>query len=42
MSTDCDVIITFLIYDQFDAIRKLDSGRVICKTYIFINSDLLS
>ena len=31
MSTNCDVIVIFLIYGQFGAIRKLDSGRMICK-----------
>ena len=30
-----DVII-FLIYSQFEAIQKLDYGRMVCKTYIFI------
>ena len=30
-----DVII-FLIYGQFEAIQKLDYGRMVCKTYIFI------
>ena len=42
MSTNCDGIVIFSIYGQFGAIRKLDSGRVVCKTYIFINIDLLS
>ena len=41
MLANCDVII-FPIYDQFGAIRKPDSGHIICKTYIFINSNLLS
>ena len=31
-----DVIIIFLIYGQFEAIQKLDYGRMVCKTYIFI------
>ena len=39
MSTDCDVIVIFPIYDQFEAIRKPDSGRIVCKTYIFINKN---
>ena len=30
-----DVII-FLIYGQFEAIQKLDYGRMVCKTCIFI------
>ena len=37
MSKNCDVIVIFLIYGQFGAIRKPDSGGVICKTYAFIN-----
>ena len=32
----------FLIYGLFGAVWKPDSGRIICKTYIFINSNLLS
>ena len=42
MSENYDVIVIFLIYDQFGAIRKPDSGRIVYKTYIFINSNLLS
>ena len=42
MSENCDLIDIFPIYDQFGAIRKPDSGRIVCKTYIFINSNLLS
>ena len=41
-STNCDVIVIFPIYGQFGAIRKPDSGCMICKTYIFINSNFLS
>ena len=37
MSANCDVIVIFLIYVQFGGIRKPDSGRIICKIYIFIN-----
>ena len=37
-----NVIVIFPIYGQLRAIRKLDSGRIVCKTYIFINSNLLS
>ena len=37
-----DVIVIFPIYGQFGAIRKLDSGCIVCKTYIFINSNFLS
>ena len=36
MSANCDVIVTFPIYGQFGAIRNLDSGRMVCKSYIFI------
>ena len=42
MSADCDVIVIFLIYDQSEAIWKPDSGRIVCKFYIFINRNLLS
>ena len=42
VSSNCDVIVIFLIFGQFGAIRKLDSGGIVCKTYIFINSNLLS
>ena len=42
MSLNFDVIVIFPIYGQFGAIPKPDSGRIICKTYIFINSNFLS
>ena len=42
MSENCDVIAIFPIYGQFGAIRKPDSWRIVCKTYFFINSNLLS
>ena len=42
MSTHCDVIVIFLIYGQFGAILNPDSGRMLCKTHNFINSNLLS
>ena len=42
ISPNYDVIINFLVYGQFGAIWKPDSGRIVCKTYIFINSYLLS
>ena len=41
MSTNCDVIVIFPIYGQFGAILKPDSGRIVCKIYIFINSNFL-
>ena len=37
-----DVIVIFPSYGQFGAIWRPDSGRMVCKTYIFINSNLLS
>ena len=42
MSANCDVIVSFLIYGLFGAIRKPNSRRIVRKTYIFINSNLLS
>ena len=30
MLANYDVIVTFLIYDEFGAIRKPNSGRIIC------------
>ena len=40
MSANCDVIVIFLIYGQFGAIRKPDYGGIAAKTCIFINSHL--
>ena len=40
--TSCDAIVIFPIYGQFGDIWRPDSGRMVCKTYIFINSNLLS
>ena len=42
VSGNCDVIVILPIYGQFWAIRKPDSGYIVCKTYIFFNSNLLS
>ena len=42
MSVNCEAIVFFLIYGQFAAIRKPDSGFMIYKTYISINKNLLS
>ena len=42
MLENCYVIAIFPIYDQFVAIWKLYSGRIVYKTYILINSGLLS
>ena len=38
---DSDVIIIFPLYGQFGPIQEPDSKRIVCKTYIFINSRLL-
>ena len=38
MLENCDVIVIFPIYGLFRAIRKSESGRIVFKTYIFINS----
>ena len=42
MFKNYDVIVIFIIHGQFGAIQKPDSGRIVCKTYFFINSNLLS
>ena len=42
MSKKWEFIAIFPIYSQFGAIRKPDSGPIVYKTYIFINSNLLS
>ena len=42
MSECSDVIVIFPIFCQIGAIWKLDSGRIVCKIYVFINSNLLS
>ena len=42
MSENCDVTVIFPTYGQFGAIRKLDSRRIVCKTYVFIDSNLIS
>ena len=41
MRGNFDVTVIFLIYGQFGAIREPNSGRMICKTYFFIYSNLL-
>ena len=33
LSANCNFIVIFQIYGQFGAIRKLDSGRIVCKTF---------
>ena len=42
MSKNCDVIAIFPNCSQFGKIWKPDSGCIVCKTYISINSNLLS
>ena len=42
MSTNRDVIVFLPIHGQFAAIQKTHSGSMVYKTYIFINSNLLS
>ena len=42
MSENCEIIVIFPVYVQFGAIKKPDSGHIVCKTYIFSNSNLLS
>ena len=42
MSENYDVIAVFPICRQFGAIWKPDSTCIVCKTFIFINSNLLS
>ena len=42
ISRSCDVVVIFPVFGQYEAIRKPDSGCTVCKTYIFINSNLLS
>ena len=42
VSENCDAIVIFLIYVQFGATWKTDSGCIVCRTYISIYSNLLS
>ena len=42
MSGNHDLIAIFHICSQFGAIQKSDSGCIVCRTYVFINSNLLS
>ena len=41
-SANCDVIVIFSIYGQFGAIQKPDSRGTVCKSCIFIYSNLSS
>ena len=40
ISVNYSIIFIFLIYSQFGAIRKPDPGRIVFKTYFFIDSNL--
>ena len=40
MSQNNDIIVIFLIYDQFGAIRKPDSGCIIYKIHNLIENNL--
>ena len=42
MSKNCDITAIFPIHGQFGAICKPRSRCLVCKTYIFINSNVLS
>ena len=42
ISANYEVIAILLIYGHLGAIRKSDSGCTVCKSYIFINNNLLS
>ena len=42
MSENREVIAIFPIYGQYGVIRNSDSGHIVRKIYIFINSNLLS
>ena len=39
---EVNFIVTFPIYGEFEAIQKLNTGRMVCKTYISSNRSLLS
>ena len=41
MPENCVVIFIVPIYGQFEVIWKLDSGHIVCKTYISTNCNLL-
>ena len=42
MLENYDVIAIFFILDQLGANRKPNSGRIVYKTYVFINRNFLS
>ena len=41
MSENCDVIVIFPISGKVGGTWKSDSARIVCKMYIFINSNLI-
>ena len=42
MPGNCDVIVIFWIFDQFEAVRRPNSGHRVCKSYVLSNSNLSS
>ena len=42
MSKNHDLIVIFRIFGQFGAIRRLDSGHRVCKSYVLSNKNYLS
>ena len=42
MSVELVLILMWVEGSSFGAVQKPDFGRIVCKTYIFINSNLLS
>ena len=41
MSENCEVIVIFRIFGQFEVVRRPDSGHRVCKSYVLSNSNLL-
>ena len=41
MSENYDVMVIFLIFGQFGAIPRPDSGHRVCKVYVFCNRNFL-
>ena len=42
MSENCDFVVIFLIFSQFGAVRRPDSGHRVYKSHVFSNSNLFS
>ena len=42
VSEKCKVVVIFLIFGQFAAVQRPDSGHRACKSYVFSNSNLFS